>query len=141
MDQEPPPTVGAATVPTHLSAAADSVVLDDPGLAPPTGEVDVEELRARLLGALRTVYDPELPVNVYDLGLIYRLQVDAHGSVETDMTLTAPACPIAGEIVSEVHGKVRAIPGVASARTRLVWEPPWSPDRMSQAVRLELGLL
>ena len=123
------------------SSSPDSTVLDDVGRMPPAGDVDIEALRARLVAALRTVYDPEIPVNVYDLGLVYRLYVDDVGDVQVEMTLTAPSCPIAGEIVAEVHDKLRATPDVARVRTRLVWDPPWSTDRISPAVRLELGLL
>jgi len=141
MDRETNASSHAEAAAAGPAAPTDDFLLDDVGLAPPTGNVDPASLRTKLVTVLRSVYDPELPVNVYDLGLIYRLDVDAAGHVETDMTLTAPACPIAGEIVDEVHRKVRATPGVASARTRLVWEPPWSADCMSQAVRLELGLL
>ena len=131
----------ASAIPTGDPPSPGSPLLDDVGRTPPAGEVDVEALRARLIAALRTVYDPEIPVNVYDLGLLYRLDVDEVGQVQVEMTLTAPACPIAEEIVAEVHEKLRATPEVARVRTWLVWEPPWSTDRMSPAVKLQLGLL
>ena len=115
--------------------------LDDPGQSPPAGAVDPEALRARLLTALRQVYDPEIPVNVYDLGLIYQLEVDETGQVQVQMTLTAPACPVADQVVTEVHAKLRATRDVARVRTRLVWDPPWTLERMSEAARLELGFL
>jgi len=120
---------------------AGALVLEGEGLAPPSGDVDPEQLRSRLISALRAVYDPEIPVNIYDLGLVYELGVDDAGSVAVKLTLTAPACPIADEIVREVHEKLRATADVSHVVTELVWDPPWSPDRMSQAVRLELGLL
>jgi FeS assembly SUF system protein len=97
--------------------------------------------RERLIEALCTVYDPEIPVNIYDLGLIYRLEVDAEGRVEVDMTLTAPACPVAGSLPYEVGRVIDAVPGVSDARVRLVWQPPWSQKRMSDEARLQLGLL
>jgi FeS assembly SUF system protein len=132
----------------HLNVISDApastsvdLVLDDEGRAPPAGDVDPEALRARAVGALRSVYDPEIPVNIYDLGLVYRLAVDDAGVVEVDMTLTSPACPIAGHLLREVHDALRHLAEVSRVRTRLVWDPPWTPDRMSEAVRLELGLL
>jgi len=98
-------------------------------------------LEARVIEALRTVFDPEIPVNIHDLGLIYRIEVNAERFVDITMTLTSPACPVAGILPGEVEARVRALPGVAGARVELVWEPPWTPDRMSEAARLELGLM
>ncbi|MBN2490828.1 MAG: SUF system Fe-S cluster assembly protein [Planctomycetes bacterium] len=98
-------------------------------------------LEARVIEALRTVFDPEIPVNIHDLGLIYRIDVSAEHVVLVTMTLTSPACPVAGMLPGEVEARVRAVPGVAGARVDLVWEPPWTPDRMSEAARLELGLM
>ncbi len=98
-------------------------------------------IRQRLIEALCTVYDPEIPVNIYDLGLIYRLEVDDGGRVEVDMTLTAPACPVAGTLPYEVGRVIDAVPGVSDATVRLVWQPPWSKERMSDEARLQLGLL
>ena len=100
-----------------------------------------EPLRERLIEALRTVHDPEIPVNIYDLGLIYRLDVDAQGVVEVEMTLTAPACPVAGVLPPEVGRVIDAVPGVTDATVRLVWDPPWSQERMSEEAQLQLGLL
>lgn len=89
---------------------------------------------------LRTCYDPEIPVNIYELGLVYKVDIDPGGSVVIEMTLTSPMCPVAGAILAEVESKVRAIDGVAGASVVLVWDPPWSPDRMSEAARLQLNL-
>jgi FeS assembly SUF system protein len=89
--------------------------------------------------ALRTVYDPEIPVNIYDLGLIYHLDVAADGSVRIDMTLTAPACPVAGELPGQVAAAVGELEGVGEVSVRLVWEPRWTPDRMSEDARLAVG--
>jgi FeS assembly SUF system protein len=96
----------------------------------------------KVIAALRTVFDPELPVNIYDLGLIYDIDVDAETSaVYVQMTLTAPGCPVAGTLPGEVQRKIQAVPGVSQAIVELVWDPPWSKDRMSEAALLELGLL
>ena len=89
--------------------------------------------------ALKDVYDPEIPVNIVDLGLVYSVQVN-EGEVEIDMTLTSPACPVAGILPGEVADKARAVPGVTDVHVELVWDPPWTPDRMSEAARLELGM-
>ena len=97
--------------------------------------------REALIEALRTVYDPEIPVNIYDLGLIYRLECDAAGKVLVEMTLTSPACPVAGTLPHEVGRVIDAVPGVTDAVVRLVWSPPWTQDLMSEAAQLQLGLL
>lgn len=99
------------------------------------------ELEPRVIEALSLVYDPEIPVNIYELGLIYGIVVDADRRVHVRMTLTSPACPAAQHIPAEVLARVRAIDGVRDAVVEIVWEPPWTPDRMSEAGRLELGLL
>ena len=96
---------------------------------------------AQIIEALRTVYDPEIPVNIYDLGLIYRIDVDDVGTVEVDMTLTAPACPVAGTLPHEVGRVIDAVPGVKDATIRLVWNPPWTQERMSEEALLQLGML
>lgn len=103
--------------------------------------VDSEELREAIIDALRSVHDPEIPVNIYDLGLIYRLQINADGAVEIDMTLTAPACPVAGTMPVMVREAAERVPGVTEVSVDLVWDPPWSPDRMSEEARLELGMM
>jgi FeS assembly SUF system protein len=97
-------------------------------------------LEERVLAALRTCYDPELPVNIYELGLIYELEVESSGAVAIRMTLTSPGCPVAGSLVREVQAKVAAVPGVTAAEVELVWDPPWDRSRMSEAAQLELGL-
>ncbi len=97
-------------------------------------------LEPRITEALRTVYDPEIPVNIHDLGLIYGIDISEAGEVVVRMTLTAPNCPMAGMIVMQVEAKVKAVEGVTSAKVDLVWDPPWTPDRMSEAAKLEAGL-
>jgi len=103
--------------------------------------VPVEQLRQNVVEALRTIFDPEIPVNIYDLGLIYELEVDESGKVVVHMTLTAPGCPVAQTFPGEVEGKLYGVPGVNEAIVELVWDPPWDQDRMTEAAKLQLGLL
>jgi FeS assembly SUF system protein len=98
------------------------------------------ELRPAIVDALKTVFDPEIPVDIFELGLIYDIVADAGANVGIRMTLTAPACPAAQSLPVEVREKVSRVPGVASARIEIVWEPPWSKDRMSEAAKLQLGI-
>ena len=98
------------------------------------------EIRPQVLEALGTVFDPEIPVNIRDMGLIYDVLVDKDGRVGVRMTLTAPACPAAQSLPVEVREKAAAVPGVTEAKVEIVWEPPWSKDRMSEAAKLQLGL-
>ena len=98
------------------------------------------ELRDRVIAALRTVYDPEMPVNIYELGLIYDVRADEAGQVQNRMTLTAPNCPVAGTLPAEVERKAAAVPGVTSAKLELVFDPPWTKDLMSEAAKLALGI-
>ena len=99
------------------------------------------ELKPRVIQALETVYDPEIPVNIYELGLIYDIIIDAHAIVGIRMTLTAPACPAAQTLPVEVDHKIRAIPGVADVRVDIVWDPPWDKDKMSDAAKVALGIM
>ncbi len=101
--------------------------------------VDEAVLHDRVVTALKTIYDPEIPVNIYDLGLIYRVGVK-DGFVEVDMTLTAPGCPVAQTFPGMVEGTVKLVPGVEDAVVELVWDPPWRQDMISEEARLELGL-
>jgi FeS assembly SUF system protein len=100
-----------------------------------------EAIREQVISALRTVYDPEIPVNIYELGLIYEVDVKAPGEVTIKMTLTSPACPVAGSLPGEVAEKVSEVPGVADVDVKLVWDPPWSQEMMTEEARLQLGLL
>ncbi|MFG1301362.1 DUF59 domain-containing protein [Xanthobacter sp. V3C-3] len=102
---------------------------------------DEATLMEAIITALRTVTDPEIPVNIYDLGLIYRIEVKDEGVVEIDMTLTAPGCPVAGQMLGWVQEAVGVVPGVATVQMKLVFDPPWDKSRMSDEVQLELGLL
>jgi FeS assembly SUF system protein len=98
------------------------------------------EIRPQVLDALGTVFDPEIPVNIKELGLIYDVLVDKDGRVGIRMTLTAPACPAAQTLPVEVRQKAAAVPGVSEAKVEIVWEPPWTKERMSEAAKLQLGL-
>jgi FeS assembly SUF system protein len=97
-------------------------------------------LEERVIEALKTVYDPEIPVNIYELGLVYTLDIDGEGHVKVDMTLTAPGCPVAGTLPPEVEAKIRQVPGVTSAQVNLIWEPAWDRSRMSELARFMLGM-
>jgi FeS assembly SUF system protein len=114
-----------------LSQSIDDVVPDP---------VKMVEIRPLVLDALATVYDPEIPVNIKEMGLIYDVLVDKDGQVGVRMTLTAPACPAAQSLPVEVRDKAAAVPGVSSAKVEIVWDPPWTKDMMSEAAKLELGL-
>lgn len=98
-------------------------------------------LEGEVIESIKTVYDPEIPVNVYDLGLIYDVDVDEDAIVNIKMTLTSPACPVAGTLPGEVEAKVRETPGVNEAKLELVWDPPFSIERIPEHIRLELGLM
>jgi FeS assembly SUF system protein len=94
----------------------------------------------KVIGSLRGIFDPEIPVNIYDLGLVYRIEISADGAAVIDMTLTSPGCPVAASLVAQVQQGVAAVHGITSATVNLVWEPPWTKGRMSEAAMLELGL-
>ena len=99
------------------------------------------EIEERIVKMLRTVYDPEIPVNVYDLGLIYKVDVDDDGRVAIDMTLTAPNCPAADFIIEDIHQKVNSIKEVKSTNVNIVFEPEWTKDMMSEEAKLDLGFI
>jgi FeS assembly SUF system protein len=97
-------------------------------------------LKDQVVAAMRKVYDPEMPVNIYELGLIYGVDVNPEGQVGIRMTLTAPNCPVAGTLPGDVERAVRAVPGVSDVKLELTFDPPWTKDRMSEAAKLALGL-
>jgi FeS assembly SUF system protein len=105
----------------------------------PSGESS--ELEQSVIGVLRTIYDPEIPVDIYELGLIYDVDISSDGSVSIKMTLTSPACPVAGSLPGEVETKVLSVPGIEKVDVELVWDPPWDMDKMSEGAKLELGFL
>ena len=108
-----------------------------PSPAPSAPPADLEQ---KVVGALKKVYDPEIPVNIHDLGLIYSINVANGGSVQVTMTLTAPACPVAGTLPGEVERAVKSVDGVSEAKVDLVWDPPWNPGMMSKMARVMLGM-
>lgn len=120
----------AATTPATTTAAA-------PGAAP---AVDVAKLEQLVIDALHSVYDPEIPVDIYELGLIYSVDISPEGKVAITMTLTTPACPVAGSMPGEVEKVVRMIEGVSDVVVDLVWEPTWGPAMMTEAARLQLNM-
>ena len=131
MDEKPPETKdetapAAATVPADANAGAEQVAGDP--------------LKDNLVAALKTVFDPEIPVDIYELGLIYRLDIDPERNVEIDMTLTAPGCPVAGDMPGWVENAISAVPGVGQVKVTLVFDPPWDPSRMSEEAQLALNM-
>jgi FeS assembly SUF system protein len=129
VDRDDVPGEGAATMDDD-AGSANAGPLDDP-----------EALREPIIAALRNVHDPEIPVNIYDLGLIYRIDIADNGDVDVDMTLTAPACPVAGMMPVMVKDAVKTVDGVGEVEVELVWDPPWSPETMSDEAKLTLGML
>ncbi len=114
---------------------------NDPALeVPAVSPADPSDVETGIVEALKTVFDPEIPVNIYELGLIYDVDIQDGGRVQVKMTLTSPGCPVAGSLPGEVKAKVEAVPGVASAEIDLVWDPAWNPSMMSEAARLQLGM-
>jgi FeS assembly SUF system protein len=100
----------------------------------------IQDLQEQIVASIKTCYDPEIPVNIYELGLIYDIAVQPDGAVHVKMTLTSPGCPAAGSLPPEVEGKVKSVAGVTSAKVEVVWEPTWEPSRMSEAAKLQLGM-
>ena len=154
-DVPPPETPAESTRPPERPAAPATSSLDLSALTAPapadaaeakteepvqTDPLKTLELTPRIVEQLSSVYDPEIPVNIYELGLIYDIAVASDGLVVIRMTLTAPGCPAAVTLPAEVQGKVKSIEGVTDARVDIVWEPPWDKDRMSEAAKLQLGI-
>jgi FeS assembly SUF system protein len=106
-----------------------------------TTEEERKKLEERIIDVLRTVYDPEIPVDIYELGLIYEVKVDEELNAKVLMTLTSPSCPVAESMPQEVEEKVRAVPGITSGKVELTFDPPWDKDMMSEAALLELGFM
>lgn len=109
--------------------------------AVPTGIAPGEDLYESVIDALKDIYDPEIPVNIYDLGLIYHVEITPDHHAKVKMTLTTPHCPVAESMPGEVELRVGAVPGIGDAEVELVWDPPWDPQKMSDEARLELGML
>ena len=100
-----------------------------------------QDLEEKIIQVLKTCYDPEIPVDIFELGLIYEISIDDESRVEIKMTLTSPACPVAGSLPPEVESKIRAIPEVKDVKLELVWNPPWDKDMMSEVAKLQLGMM
>ncbi|MFP5330282.1 MAG: SUF system Fe-S cluster assembly protein [Alphaproteobacteria bacterium] len=107
----------------------------------PAADVGNEELKERVIEALKSIYDPEIPVDIYELGLIYDIDISEDGDAVVTMTLTTPHCPVAESMPGEVELRVLSVPGIRDAEVKLVWDPPWDPSKMSDEARLELGML
>jgi FeS assembly SUF system protein len=121
-----------------LDQAAEFLSDDTADMARQAG---LEQLGQKVTEVLHTVYDPEIPVDIFELGLIYKIDIDDDSHVHIDMTLTSPACPVAGTLPDEVKEKVEGVEGVAGATVEVVWEPPWNPSMMSEEAQLELGMI
>jgi FeS assembly SUF system protein len=104
-------------------------------------EQQISVLRDHVVAKLKEVYDPEIPVDIYELGLIYNLEIRKNSSVFIQMTLTSPACPVAESLPGEVKSKVKQVEGIQSVNVELIWDPPWSQEKMSEAAKLELGFI
>jgi FeS assembly SUF system protein len=121
--------------------SATAFLRDDPeGVISPERMAEVQALGEKIADALRTVYDPEIPVNIYELGLVYKIDIEDDNSVQITMTLTSPHCPVAETLPGEVEEKVRAVEGVTDAKVEITWDPPWHPGLMSEEAQLELGM-
>ena len=140
-----PATPVAPIPPTEPSIDTSALTAPSPAASEPPPPVEADpvktlELKPKIVEQLVTVFDPEIPVNIYELGLIYDIIVDGQGLAVIKMTLTAPGCPAAVTLPAEVQGKVKSVDGVTDSRVDVVWEPPWDKDRMSDAAKLQLGI-
>ena len=111
-----------------------------PPLALPLTAEEIDKLKERIVEALHKCFDPEIPVNIYELGLIYDITIEPTGAVHIDMTLTSPGCPVAGTLPGDVQRRVLAVDNVTACKVDVVWEPMWTPARMSEAAKLQLGI-
>jgi len=136
------PTLGPDPKPSGSAVAdAQAGTRASEGPRPDAAPIEPALLEAQVVEILKTIYDPEIPVNIYELGLIYGITIQPGPRVEVEMTLTAPACPVAGWLVEEVGRRVLSLEAVVDAHVELVWDPPWTKDRMSEEAQLELGLI
>ncbi|MGH9403880.1 MAG: SUF system Fe-S cluster assembly protein [Terriglobia bacterium] len=129
--------IQSENVTTNQPAAAEIAAPEDENRLSVSEAIQLQD---KIVDVLRTCYDPEIPVNIYDLGLIYDVKTARSGRVDIRMTLTAPTCPVAGTLPPEVETKVKELPGVTSATVEVVWEPPWDMTKMSEAAKLQLGI-
>jgi FeS assembly SUF system protein len=128
----------AAAAAPEAAAPAATQATPVPGSS--LSQEELDRLSHHIVGALKTVYDPEIPADIYELGLIYKIDVDDDRNVEVDMTLTAPGCPVAGEMPAWVENAVASVEGVGQVKVNLVFDPPWDPSRMSEEARLALNM-
>lgn len=143
-EQDAPPTLDETMNAIDEAEAEAEAVHDQEAVEATSPEPSAQGLTPTIIeqgvvDMLHTIYDPEIPVDIYELGLIYEVNVDDEGMTEIRMTLTSPACPVAGSLPGEVEDKARMVAGVTDARVELVWDPPWNPDMMSEDAKLELG--
>ncbi len=129
------PSAGESSTVSSEAGSADTAS------APAGGSIDTQDLHDRIVDQMKTVYDPEIPVDIYELGMIYEIDVESDGRTHVTMTLTSPACPVAGTLPGEVEEKLNEVEGVKDGKVELVWDPPWSPDLMSESAKLELGMM
>ncbi len=140
--RQPSPESPTVPVEEAIAAGFPGMEASDVPKPAPAPEFSRDELEEMVIAALRTVFDPEIPVNIYDLGLIYGLTIDPQRAhVDVRMTLTAPGCPVAQTFPGEVEQRMMEVPGIDSAHVELVWDPPWTRERMSESVLLTLGML
>jgi FeS assembly SUF system protein len=125
----------------HTDPSVAEAPSTEPAIPPVEGAAAADPVMACVIEALKGVYDPEIPVNIYELGLIYGLEMTPDKVVQVKMTLTTPNCPVAGSLPGEVESVVRDVEGVRDCEVELVWDPPWTPEKLSEAAKLELGLI
>jgi FeS assembly SUF system protein len=142
LSQAPAPDHAAKIIAEKIGTGPRTPSLSpQPSVLSPDLPPDQAALRKQIIKTLKTIFDPEIPLNIYDLGLVYKIDLSPTNAVTLDLTLTAPGCPVAGDIVKSVHDKINALPDVPAVTVNLVWEPAWSRDRLSDAALLELGLM
>jgi FeS assembly SUF system protein len=133
--------VNNVQAPPETPPVEDTAKQEAPAKAQPEGPIDTEAVTENIVKALKTVYDPEIPVDIYELGLIYEIKVEEDGNTYIQMTLTAPNCPAAGILPGQIESQARSVEGVYDVNLDLVFDPPWTPELMSEAAKLELGML
>lgn len=127
---------------TAALSRAEAILAEDPAAAARRDrEAEVEVLGEKIVDALKTVFDPEIPVNIYELGLVYKIEVEDDNKVMIEMTLTSPNCPVAESLPGEVEHKVASVEGVSGCEVKIVWDPPWHPSMMTEEAQLELGMI
>jgi FeS assembly SUF system protein len=133
--------MGSGAMDTAM-ARAQAILADDPDeMAAKERHAQVEDTGSRIIEVLRTVYDPEIPVNIYELGLIYKIDIEDDDRVVVEMTLTSPHCPVAETLPGEIEQKVASVEGVSGCEVKVVWDPPWNPSMMTEEAQLELGMI